>query len=318
MKEYTLEELYEFNPANDPDNLIGDRFLCSGGTLMLTGASGIGKSTLALQMVGSFALNKSFLGIKPQRSLKTVYIQAENDKGDIAEIFQGLMASLKIPDLKRTSLARNLKIYTEDSECGKGFMDNLTVVLRKEKPDLVLIDPLLSYIGGDINQQSVVSDFLRNQLNPLLREYQTAAIIVHHTRKGATNDRYAALGSSELINFSRGVMMVSQAKENAGYDLNLEVVKRGSRLGTKDSSGIPVSSLRVKYGAAEHLSFEVVEGVHVAGSSAKRGAKPKYDRKKIREYIQPEMDEKEAVGLIQSEEKCSQKQAIRIARELLN
>lgn len=284
---------------------------------MLAGASGIGKSTLALQMVGNFALNKSFLGIKPQRALKTVYIQAENDLGDIAEIFQGLVASLKIPDLKRSSITRNLKIYTEDSECGKGFMDNLAVVLRKEKPDIVLIDPLLSYIGGDINQQSVVSDFLRNQLNPILREHQAAAIIVHHTRKGAANDRYAALGSSELTNFSRAVMMISKAKENSEYDLILEATKRGLRLGVKDSSGVSISSLRVKYGADDHLSFEVMEGVHVAESTAKRGPRTKYDREKIRQYVHSKMDEKEAVELIETREKCSRKQAIRIARELL-
>jgi energy-coupling factor transporter ATP-binding protein EcfA2 len=319
MKESLLQDLITFNPNHDPNNLIGERFLCSGGTLLLTGASGIGKSTLALQMVGCFALNKSFLGIKPQRALKTVYVQAENDKGDIAEMFKGLLASLGISRLKHTTLIKNLKIYTEDSEYGSGFISNLATVLRTETPDLVLIDPLLSYIGGDINQQSVVSDFLRNQLNPLLREHNVAAIIVHHTRKGSPNDRYAALGSSELINFARGVITVSQAKENSGYDLNLEVTKRGAKLGIKDSSGTPVSRLRIKYGATGHLGFEVVEAVETVpeDSTAKRGAKPKYDRDKIREYIPLGMDEKEAANLIRSTEKCSLKQAKRIAEELL-
>jgi hypothetical protein len=35
-------------------------------------------------------------------------------------------------------------------------------LIAKHKPDLVWIDPLLSYIGDDISKQSVCSQFLRN------------------------------------------------------------------------------------------------------------------------------------------------------------
>lgn len=305
---------------DDRDNLIGDRFLCAGGTLLLAGASGIGKSTLALQMVGSFALKRPFLGIKPKKALKTLYVQAENDFGDIAEICIGLRQSLSItPGSKEEEqLCENLKVYTEDSQAGEGFIRSLASLLQAEAPDLILVDPLLSYIGGDINQQSVVSEFLRMGLNPLLHKHKTACVMVHHTKKGGASDSYAALGSSEIINYSRCVMTLTPAKKGSGYDLSLEATKRGSRLGLRDSFGSPAEQLRIRYADTPYLSFEVVKDIEPAAKPpAKTGPKPKYDRDTIREYLKGVTDKKEAIAKILETEGCSEKQARRIADEIL-
>lgn len=321
MKEITIKELFVFNSDNDPNCLIGDRFLCRGGTLLFVGASGIGKSTLTLQMVGSFALGKPFLGIKPAKPLKTVYVQAENDLGDLAEICQGLRSFLKISagSPEEVQLSGNLKVFSEDSKTGQDFLDALRSLLLKKKPDIILIDPLLSYIGGDINQQEVVSRFLRNGLSPLLRETKTACILVHHTKKTNGRDAYAALGSSDLVNYVRAVVNITPATKSTNCDLYLDATKRGTRMGICNSAGESTARMSIAYGDTDYLSFEVVDDVAFAdkGKPGRKKGSVQYDREKIKKYIGKEMDVKSAAELIETKEGCSRKQALRIAREIL-
>jgi RecA-family ATPase len=86
---FDLDNLFEFDRENDPDNLIGNRWLCRGDSFILQGYTGIGKSSLVLQMAMCWTLGRDFFGIKPKRALKILLIQAENNAGDIAEPLQG-------------------------------------------------------------------------------------------------------------------------------------------------------------------------------------------------------------------------------------
>jgi len=50
------------------------------------------------------------------------------------------------------------------------------------------IDPLLAYLGADINDAKETAAFLRNGLNPLLEQYNCGVIINHHTPKVINRD----------------------------------------------------------------------------------------------------------------------------------
>ena len=84
-----LSELAEFDAENDPDNILGNRWLCKGGSCLFVGQSGIGKSSLCMQMSMNWALGRTTFGIRPERPLKSLIAQAENDRRDVAEMFQG-------------------------------------------------------------------------------------------------------------------------------------------------------------------------------------------------------------------------------------
>ena len=56
---------------------------------MIVGQSGIGKSSFAMQMAINWALGKATFGIAPECPLRSLIVQAENDRGDIAEMLQG-------------------------------------------------------------------------------------------------------------------------------------------------------------------------------------------------------------------------------------
>jgi AAA domain len=91
---FDLDELREFDRTNDPDCLIGNRWLCKGHSVVVQGPTGIGKSSFVLQMLMTWAKGDSFFGFQPKRKMKSVLIQAENDKGDIAEAFQDILQNL--------------------------------------------------------------------------------------------------------------------------------------------------------------------------------------------------------------------------------
>ena len=56
-------------------------------------------------------------------------------------------------------------------------------LLEEHRPDLLRIDPLLAFLGGDILNVEDTAAFLRNGLNPLLTTYQCGAMIAQYTPK---------------------------------------------------------------------------------------------------------------------------------------
>ena len=83
----TLNELQR-PIKNDGQELLRNRFLCRGGGLLLVGPTGIGKSSLSMQMMISWALGRGLFGVEPARPVISLLIQAENDEGDLAEAYE--------------------------------------------------------------------------------------------------------------------------------------------------------------------------------------------------------------------------------------
>ncbi|HYF37010.1 MAG TPA: AAA family ATPase, partial [Prosthecobacter sp.] len=186
-QEITIASLLEFRAEEDPNCILGDRWLCRGGSCLFVGQSGIGKSSLAVQAAILWSLDMSLFGIKPKRALRSLFIQAENDLGDIAEMFQGVWQGMNLPGADKPEVIRqvndNVFFRTIDSLTGYDFTQAVRRLIDKYKPDLVWLDPLLSYIGDDISKQSVCSQFLRNWLNPISKATGVCWMMMHHTNK---------------------------------------------------------------------------------------------------------------------------------------
>jgi len=99
-------------------------------------------------------------------------IQAENDLGDVAEMFQWVKTSLQIEGDEDAfkALESNFVPIAEDINTGEAFGEAVRHLIGAHKPDLVWLDPLLSFIGDDISKQDVCSRFLRGMLNPIAHE----------------------------------------------------------------------------------------------------------------------------------------------------
>jgi len=230
----------------DPTEIFKDRFLCRGGGLLIVSNTGQGKSTLICQAAYLWACGRTAFGLKPTRPIKTLIIQAENDEWDLKEMVQGVEKGFNSNQLTTEDVVygdTNLRIVTESSCTGSEFIKKVRIILTEFRnegfyPDLLVVDPVISYLGGDPNKAEIVSMFLRSEINPLATEFNFATICVAHTSKPSnqvrttlrtpTEDVYSALGSVEWANWARAILVL---KPHGGGMFELKAVKRGARLG---------------------------------------------------------------------------------------
>jgi RecA-family ATPase len=242
-----LGKLLAFDKDNDPSCLIGSRWLCKGGSLLIVGQSGLGKSSLMMQLAILWGLGRAAFGVCPVRPLKSLIIQHENDEGDLAEMFQGVIEGMGLHADSEVALKlkENLIIVRNRTHCGAAFVDVLGRLIERHRPDLCWGDPLYAYIGGDISKAEVCSEFLIAGLGPITEASGVAWMWMHHTTKPPTDSKsrskwtlddwsYGGLGSSTLTNWTRASMMLLQKSEGL-YELQFG--KRGKRAGATDPMG---------------------------------------------------------------------------------
>lgn len=231
---------------NDPNELLRHHYLCRSGIMLLTGPTGIGKSSLIMQGSILWAIGKPLFGIHPTKPLKSLIIQAENDDGDMATMRDGVMAGLNLTEDERQTAGRNVLVCREDTRTLLEFFAQVVrPLLEKHKPDLLWIDPALAYLGGEANSQKDVGSFLRNLLNPTLREFNCGGVVVHHTNKPSSGVEkrewkagdfaYTGSGSAEWGNVPRAVLALRSLGSHDFFELHAS--KRGAKLGWLEADG---------------------------------------------------------------------------------
>jgi hypothetical protein len=230
----------------DPNELLKYRYLCRGGGLLLVGPTGIGKSSLSLQLMVSWALGREAFGIQPSKPLKSLLIQAENDDGDLAEMRDGVKLGLRLREEEGQQACANIIVCREDSLMSEEFFTKRVIpLLEQHRPDLLWIDPALAYLGGETNSQKDVGRFLRNQLNPVLHSFGCGCVVVHHTNKPPSGQEkanwqagdfaYLGSGSAEWANWARAAVVMRAVGSHSLFELRAG--KRGSRLGWREADG---------------------------------------------------------------------------------
>jgi len=239
-----FDALLSFERKDDPTTVLGNhRWLCKGGSLLIVGQSGTGKSSLMMQAAVHWCLGRDFFGIKPAKPLRAIVLQAENDAGDISEALQDVMAGAYIDATERFQLRDALAIYRDTVSTGTTFTKALRDLVVSHQADIVFVDPLLSFAGIDVSDQEQASKFLRHDLAPILLETGAVLVAMHHTGKPkASADKegqttadlaYAGLGSSEFTNWFREVAVLFRCQgDEPIYKFGL--TKRRGRAGLKD------------------------------------------------------------------------------------
>lgn len=245
------------NSRADPNCLIGNRWLNKRGSCLFVGQSGIGKSSLMMQMAITWSLGGSFFGISPVRPLRSLIFQAENDEGDLSEAVQGVMDGLGIArgSQDEIEVAKNVIPITEESHTGEAFGELLQRRIDKHRPDVVWIDPALAVIGDDISKQVVCAKFFRHILGRIAKATGVAWMIMHHTTKPPTDSKarqgwkktdysYVGAGSSDLTNWARAGFYLHQIADDV---YALMGTKREDRHGAKSPQGFSTKNLYLKH-----------------------------------------------------------------------
>ena len=247
-----LRKLMDLKVDDSPTLLGPGRYLCRGGLMLLAGPTGIGKSAFTLQMAMAFALGRDHFGIEPSKPLRILLIQGENDEGDLAEMREGVIEGMDLSTDDLCMVADNIHVLTSAGPAGDDFFPFLESAIRQhtqdhgEPPDMMFIDPVYSYLGGDASSQEDVSKWLRNGLQAIALQTGIAVMIIHHTNKplsgtekrsawAAGDFSYLGSGSAEWANAPRAVLAIRSLGDNSVFELR--AAKRGKRLQWRDSSG---------------------------------------------------------------------------------
>jgi len=281
---------------NDNTELLRHRYLCRGGGLLLCGPTGIGKSSLSMQAMLLWALGREAFGIAPAGPLKSLLIQAENDDGDLAEMRDGVIAGLGLSEADAAAATANITVIREDEHTAMRFFEKtVRPLLAAHRPDLLWIDPALSYLGGEVSSQREVGAFLRNGLNPLLAEFNCGGIVVHHTNKPASGQEkktwsgadfaYLGSGSAEWANWARAVLALRSIGSQEVYELR--AAKRGTRLEWREADGTRSFARYVAHAKeAGLICWQEVEAPDLPEAGS--GRAPEYDINDVLALLPPE------------------------------
>jgi len=243
---------------DDPSVLFRGNWLGHGGGLLITASSGVGKSSLVTQAAFSWSLGKEFLA-KPMRKLKCAIIQSEDSRRDLQEIRDGMIKGFTASgwtDDEVSEALDGVHIWNFIGKVGREFCDHLLLHQKNDPVDVIIINPVQGFFGGDISKQEEVSRFLREGLDPILKgEFGVqpcAAVLVQHTPKitsgqgegrANVNDygEYIGAGSHEWTDWARAKIVFLRRKTSDIY-FDLKAAKRGKRLGWIGKDGAPTTN----------------------------------------------------------------------------
>ena len=186
-----------------PQGWLVDGLIPSEAITLVTGASGIGKSMVALAMAGCVVWGASFLG---RRCLQrpVLFLDRENPLSVVRDRID-LFAIQHHPDLHYWGMW----LDAEPPNPGGALVQDFA----QYKP-LIVVDSLVAFHGG--SEQDATET--RNFMQPLRRLAATGAtvIVLHHTGKGETTKDYR--GSSDIKAAVDAAFVVEQGEGSSGID----------------------------------------------------------------------------------------------------
>ena len=165
--------------------IIEKDFLSKGQTWVISGASGIGKSVLAMQLALGLALGEKTLGLDVFKPAKTLLLHNENPILDERDYFRGIVSHFAL-DKKPNfgGLNENLRFvcktgcyYSVDK-----FISKLYAALSAGKYDVAIVDSLSSFVHCNFSDHAAVAD-LFCKINGLKSKHNFAMVLIHHFDK---------------------------------------------------------------------------------------------------------------------------------------
>lgn len=230
----------------DPTILFRNNWLAQGQGITLVGSSGIGKSSMNMQISYHWAAGKPFLA-EPRRPLKIAIIQTEDSPRDIGEQREGMRRGLHDAGGwtgDEITAAEDNILMPQDflGLQGDKFIKLLGEFQGDMKCDILSINPVQGVFGAELNDQKEVSHFLREGLDPILKSdhHPCCALLVEHTPKQKSGNKegrssvddygeYMMAGSQEWTAWSRAVIAFLKRNGKDGI-VDLTCPKRGNRL----------------------------------------------------------------------------------------
>src|SRR5215216_945193 len=209
-----------------------------GKVTVLDGDPGTGKSTLTLTIAAKVTTGSPFPdGTRPERA-DVILLSAEDDIGDtIRPRLEAAGADLSrcwvLPDIHPVVPPEAKPEAPRPPEL-PADLDALEGMVKDKAAALVVIDPLMAFLSGQINAH--VDQDVRKVLAPLgymASRTGAAVVVVRHMNKGQGSALYRGSGSIGIVGAARAGLLVAPDPDDEGRRV-LAVSK--SNLGPKTSS----------------------------------------------------------------------------------
>lgn len=235
----SIKSIADFKVPRPGDRsiLLGNRYLNRGDGAILSSTSGVGKSSIAVQMACCWALARQFLGMASNGPLSSLIIQAEDSEGDIGEVWASMVGKMNLSEAEIAQIRGRVTVVTNRTKRGPAFITWLRGLTAKHKPDLVFLNPLQAFLSGDITKGEDLGAFLREGLNSVNEANAFGFILIHHTTKPTADPKdrqwhevmYDMAGGAELINWARAIISIRPREDYGKF--SMVMAKRGSRAG---------------------------------------------------------------------------------------
>ena len=181
-------------------------YIPRGKLTLLEGDPGIGKSWVSLAIATAVSLGKGLPGTEAIESASVVLASAEDGLGDtIRPRFDAMAANVK-----------NVHAIKCDLDFGNGGLAILEGYIEQVNPALVIIDPLVAYIGAGVDiHRANETRAVMAKLADIAEKHGCAILPVRHlTKGGALKAIYRGLGSIDITAACRSVLMAGCDPDN--------------------------------------------------------------------------------------------------------
>jgi hypothetical protein len=206
-------------------SLLGNRWLSRKRGAFVIAPSGHGKSSFAIQTAICWACSRAAFAIKPNIPFRTLIVQSEDDDNDVIEMAQ-MCERMELTKAERDLVQHNTHIELLDDAVGQQFFSALDDFLTQYPADLLMINPYQAYQGGELTDDKLNNQFLRQRLSRRLNEHNCAALVIHHTPKTTYQnvDAYSwydwmdqMAGGAALTNWARAILVIAPSKIPGTY-----------------------------------------------------------------------------------------------------
>lgn len=158
-------------------------FLVRGAVAQLTAKPAAGKTTLLVQMALQLACGEPFLGMKPTKPVKTLYLMAEGARPGFKGRVRLACQTLGITGSRLKEIPWMIQPEKATSKVKLGS-DELRKMIGASRADLVILDTQRYFkMGGEENSADDWLKFFMEPMRSLTAEFGCGFFLVHHFKK---------------------------------------------------------------------------------------------------------------------------------------
>jgi hypothetical protein len=220
---------------------IARGYLLRGAVSVISGASSVSKSTLAVGYAVALALHRPFNRFVPLMACRVLTYNVEDDAAEQRRRFSAVLRQF---DASPAALAGKVMrvgpndvgtLIARDPESRTLVLTAAMVELQRLivefKPHVLILDPLVELHTEEENDNTALRSIMA-QFRTLAVQHDMAVAIVHHARKGASQatpgDTDTLRGASSIVGAARIVVTVAGMTEDEGKAFGLSGDQRRS------------------------------------------------------------------------------------------